>query len=68
MRDSATRRLGFATVLALAAGLLVYCYNPFDHVRADLRADTNGVKLSFEVATRTIESCAKRLDFRLTAG
>ena len=43
MRDSATRRLGFATVLALAAGLFVYCYNPFDHVRADLRADTNGV-------------------------
>lgn len=66
MRESAARRLVFATLFALAAGLLVYLYNPMNHVRADLRADAHGVKVSFEVATQTLESCARRLDFKLS--
>jgi hypothetical protein len=61
MRDSAGRRLGFALLFALAAGALVHFYNPVDHVRADLRADTGGVKLSLEIAARAVEACVKRL-------
>jgi hypothetical protein len=55
MRDSAGRRLVFATLFALAAGVLVHFYNPVDHIRADLRADGTGVKLSLEIAARAVE-------------
>jgi hypothetical protein len=55
MRDSAGRRLAFATLFALAAGVLVHFYNPVDHVRADLRADSTGIKLSLEIAARAVE-------------
>jgi hypothetical protein len=55
MRDSAGRRLVFATLFALAAGVLVHFYNPVDHVRADLRADSTGIKLSLEIAARAVE-------------
>jgi hypothetical protein len=61
MRESAGRRLVFAMLFAFAAGLLVHFYNPVDHVRADLRADTGGVKFSLEIAANAIEACVKRL-------
>lgn len=54
MRESAGRRLIFAMLFAFAAGTLVHFYNPMDHVRADLRADGSGVKLSLEIAARAI--------------
>ncbi|TGX56000.1 hypothetical protein E5A73_02490 [Sphingomonas gei] len=60
MRDSAGRRLAFATLFALIAGVLVHFYNPIDHIRADLRADGSGVKFSLEIAARAIErACAR---------
>lgn len=55
MRESAGRRLTFAILFALAAGLLVHFYNPVDHIRADLRADAGGLKLSLEIAVRAVE-------------
>jgi len=61
MRESAGRRLVFAMLFAFAAGALVHFYNPVDHMRADLRADTGGVKFSFEIAAHAIEACVKRL-------
>ena len=61
MRESAGRRLIFATLFALVAGLMVHLYNPMDHMRADLRADAGGVKLSFEIAAHAIEACARRV-------
>lgn len=61
MRDSAGRRLAFALLFALAAGTLVYFYNPVDHIRADLRADSGGVRLSFEIMANAVEACVKRL-------
>ena len=61
MRESAGRRLAFAILFALAAGLLVHFYNPMDHIRADLRADTSGVKLSLEIAARTVERVCERI-------
>jgi hypothetical protein len=32
-----------------------------DHIRADLRADTSGVKLSLEIAARTVERVCERI-------
>jgi hypothetical protein len=61
MRESSGRRLVFATLFALAAGALVHFYNPVDHVRADLRADTGGVKISLEIAAHALEACVKRV-------
>jgi hypothetical protein len=61
MRESAERRLFFAMLMALGAGVLVYFYNPVDHVRADLRADTSGVKISFEIAARAVEKVCERI-------
>jgi hypothetical protein len=62
MRESAGRRLLVAMLFALVAGAMVYFYNPMNHVRADLRADAGGIKLSFEVAADAIETHAKRLE------
>ncbi|KRC82097.1 hypothetical protein [Sphingomonas sp. Root241] len=61
MRESAGRRLFFAMLMALGAGVLVYFYNPVDHVRADLRADTGGVKISLEIAARAVEKVCERV-------
>ena len=59
MRETVGHRFVFAILFALAAGALVYFYNPVDHFRADLRADGNGVKLSLEIAARAVEKvCA----------
>lgn len=61
MRESTGQRLVFAILFALAAGLLVYFYNPVDHFRADLRADGSGVKLSLEIAARAVERVCERI-------
>lgn len=61
MRESAGRRLFFAMLMALGAGVLVYFYNPVDHVRADLHADTSGVKISLEIAARAVEKVCERI-------
>jgi hypothetical protein len=61
MRESAGRRLFFAMLMALGAGVLVHFYNPVDHVRADLRADTGGVRFSVEIAARAIEKVCSRI-------
>lgn len=61
MRESAGHRLVFAMLFALAAGLLVHFYNPVDHLRADLRADTSGVKLSLEIAAHAVEKVCERI-------
>jgi hypothetical protein len=60
MRESAGRRLVFAILFALAAGVLVHFYNPIDHIRADLRADGGGIKLSLEIAADAIEKVCWR--------
>jgi hypothetical protein len=60
MRESAGRRLLFAMLLALAAGVLVHFYNPVDHIRADLHADAHGVKLSLEIAAHALEERASK--------
>lgn len=57
MRDSAARRYAFALIFAILAGVLIHYYNPIDHLRADLRADTQGLRLSFEVASDVLKSC-----------
>lgn len=56
MRESAGRRLIFAALFALLAGALVALWNPMDHVKADLRADANGIRLSLELAAQAIEN------------
>jgi len=62
MRESAGRsRVVMALLFALAAGMLVYFYNPMDHLRADLRADGSGVKLSLEIAAHAIEKVCERV-------
>lgn len=61
MRESAAQRLVFAFLFALAAGALVYFYNPLDHLRADLRADSSGVKLSLEIAAHAVEKACARI-------
>jgi hypothetical protein len=60
MRESRGRRLLFALLFALSAGILVHFYNPVQHLRADLRADSGGVKLSLEFAAHAIQACVKR--------
>jgi len=61
MRQSAARRFVYAFLFALAAAALVAFWNPVDHIKADLRADSQGIRLSLEVAARAIESTAERL-------
>lgn len=54
MRISNARRLIFAVLLALAAGVFVYAVNPAHRIKADLRADTKGFVLSLEYSARMI--------------
>jgi hypothetical protein len=54
MRGSTARRLVFATIFSLLAGAIVAISNPVDHVKADLRADTHGLKHSLHVAARDL--------------
>ena len=49
MRGPTTRRLLFATLFALIAGLVAFA-NPVNHVESDLRADTHGLKHSLRLA------------------
>ena len=55
MRESAAQRLFTATMFALLAGLLVALWNPVDHLKAQLRADGHGLKLSLELAAEDVE-------------
>lgn len=54
MRYSAGRRLAYALIFAILAGLAVAIWNPVDHVKADLRADTHGLRHSLHVAERDL--------------
>ena len=55
MRESATRRLFTAAIFALLAGMLVAFWNPVDHLKAQIRADGHGLKLSLKVAAHDVE-------------
>jgi hypothetical protein len=48
-------------LFAFAAGALVHFYNPMDHFRADLRADTGGVRFTLEIAAHAVEKVCERL-------
>ena len=61
MRESAARRLLFATLFAFVAGTLVYFYNPVDHLKADLRADASGFAVSLEVASHAFRVSIDRI-------
>lgn len=61
MRESAGRRLAYATLFAIVAGLIVAFWNPIEHFKADLRADGQGFKFSIELATHLLELGAKKL-------
>ncbi|MFS2109787.1 hypothetical protein ACCC88_08875 [Sphingomonas sp. Sphisp140] len=61
MRESAGRRLAFAMLFAVMAGLLVAFWNPIDGIKADLRADSQGFKFSIELATHLFEVGLKKL-------
>ena len=57
MRGGSTsdRRLIFATLLAIAAGLLVYAIDPANRIKADLRADARGFILSLEYSAKLLK-------------
>ncbi|MDQ0251073.1 hypothetical protein J2W22_003137 [Sphingomonas kyeonggiensis] len=61
MGESAGRRLAFAMLFAVLAGLLVAFWNPIDGIKADLRADSQGFKFSIELATHLFEVGLKKL-------
>lgn len=61
MRESAGKRLAIATLFALLAGVAVALWNPMDHVKADLRADTQGLSISLEIAAHAIEKACARV-------
>lgn len=54
MRESPIKRLVYAAFFSLLAGVLVAAYNPVDHVKADIRADTSGVKTSLHLAVHDL--------------
>ena len=54
MRESPIKRLVYAAIFSLLAGVLVAAYNPVDHVKADLRADTTGVRASLHLAAHDL--------------
>ena len=47
-------RLIFATLLAIAAGAMVYAIDPADRIKADLRADAKGFVLSLEYTAKLL--------------
>lgn len=54
MREGQGRRLAFAMLFALLAGIAVAWGNPISRIKADLRADARGFVLSLEYAARSI--------------
>ncbi|WP_198162061.1 hypothetical protein [Sphingomonas sp. TDK1] len=54
MRESPVKRLVYAVFFSLLAGMLVAAYNPVEHVKADLRADTSGVQAGLHLAVRDL--------------
>lgn len=54
MRESPIKRLVYAALFSLLAGVLVAAYNPVEHVKADLHADTSGVKTSLHLAVHDL--------------
>lgn len=54
MRGPTARRLLFAMVFAVVAGLIVAFANPVTHVESDLRADTHGLKHSLRLAAHDL--------------
>lgn len=54
MRGPTARRLLFAAVFAMVAGLIVAFANPVNHVESDLRADTHGLKHSLRLAAHDL--------------
>jgi hypothetical protein len=61
MRESAGRRLAYAALFAVLAGLVVTLWNPIDHFKADLRADEQGFAFSIELATSLLKDGVKRV-------
>lgn len=55
-RSGDRRRLIFATLFALAMGLLVYTTNPADRIRAEVRADAKGFVLSLEYSVKLFKA------------
>ncbi|UYY78166.1 hypothetical protein [Sphingomonas sp. R1] len=54
MRESPIKRVVYAAFFSLLAGVLVAAYNPVEHVKADLRADTSGVRTSLHLAVHDL--------------
>jgi hypothetical protein len=61
MQESAGRRLAFAVLFAVLAGVIVAFWNPVQHVKADLRADEQGFSFSIELATHLFEAGLKKV-------
>lgn len=55
MRESGKSRLAHGLFFALIAALLVAVANPADRIKADLRADAEGLVLSFEYTAHLVE-------------
>lgn len=61
MRESPVKRLIYATIFAASAGGLVAVYNPVDHLKADIRADTSGVGSSLHLAMTDLQRESVRI-------
>ncbi|NYT40048.1 hypothetical protein HZY97_04720 [Sphingomonas sp. R-74633] len=61
MQESAGRRLAYAVLFAVLAGLVVTFWNPIDHFKADLRADEQGFTFSIELATNLLREGVKKV-------
>ncbi len=55
MRSNEARRLAWALGFALLAGMAVACGNPVNRLKADIRADAQGLVLSLEYAAKSVE-------------
>ena len=55
MSDCGKSRLAYGLLFALIAALLVAFANPADRIKADLRADAEGLVLSFEYTAHLVE-------------
>jgi hypothetical protein len=54
-RDEGRWRPAWAMFFAILAGVTVACANPVDRIKADLRADMQGLAISFEYAAKSVE-------------